>query len=75
MEEKEEEEEENIPHMCESIGHQPVWGHCPKGRENTNQDNEELLTKGDIDTQRYEPNHNLLRQRMGTANHRMLLRL
>ena len=28
--EKEEEEEEKIPHMCESIGHQPLWGRCPK---------------------------------------------
>ena len=24
-------EEEKIPHMCESIGHQPHWGRCPKG--------------------------------------------
>ena len=23
--------EEKIPHMCESIGHQPLWGWCPKG--------------------------------------------
>ena len=22
-------EEEKIPHMCESIGHQPLWGRCP----------------------------------------------
>ena len=24
-----EEEEEIIPHMCESIGHRPLWGRCP----------------------------------------------
>ena len=32
MEEKkkmEEEEKEKIPHMCESISHQPHWGRCP----------------------------------------------
>ena len=23
------EEKEKIPHMCESIGHRPLWGHCP----------------------------------------------
>ena len=30
-EEKEEEEKkkEKIPHMCESIGHRPLWGRCP----------------------------------------------
>ena len=28
-EEKEEEEMEKTPHMCESIGHQPLWGRCP----------------------------------------------
>ena len=31
-EEKKEEEEkkkEKIPHMCESIGHRPLWGRCP----------------------------------------------
>ena len=22
-------EEEKIPHMCESTGHRPLWGHCP----------------------------------------------
>ena len=27
---KEEEKEEKIPHMCESIGHRPLWGRCPK---------------------------------------------
>ena len=30
-EEKKEKEEEKIPHMCESIGHRPLWGRCPKG--------------------------------------------
>ena len=25
------EKEEKIPHMCESIGHRPLRGHCPKG--------------------------------------------
>ena len=24
--------EEKIPLMCESIGHQPLWGHCLKGQ-------------------------------------------
>ena len=33
-EEKEEEtKKEKIPHMCESIGHRPLRGRCPKGRE------------------------------------------
>ena len=27
--EKEEEEKEKIPHMCESIGHRPLRGRCP----------------------------------------------
>ena len=27
---EEKEEEEKIPHMCESIGHQPLRGRCPK---------------------------------------------
>ena len=27
------EEEEKIPHMCESIGHRPLRGRCPKGRK------------------------------------------
>ena len=25
-----EKEEDKIPHMCESLGHRPLWGHCPK---------------------------------------------
>ena len=29
--EEEEQVEEKIPHMCESIGHRPLWGRCPKG--------------------------------------------
>ena len=28
-EKKEKEEKEKIPHMCESIGHRPLWGRCP----------------------------------------------
>ena len=24
------EEKEKFPHMCESIGHRPLWGPCPK---------------------------------------------
>ena len=28
--EKKEEEKEKIPHMCESIGHRPLRGRCPK---------------------------------------------
>ena len=27
---KKEKEEKKIPHMCESIGHQPLWGRLPK---------------------------------------------
>ena len=30
-EEEEKKEEEKIPHMCESIGHRPLRGRCPKG--------------------------------------------
>ena len=30
-EEKKKKEEEKIPHMCESIGHRPLRGRCPKG--------------------------------------------
>ena len=35
MEKEKEEEEEKIP-LCESIGHRPLWGRCPK-RGPTNQ--------------------------------------
>ena len=28
-EKEEKKEEEKIPHMCESIGHRPLWGRCP----------------------------------------------
>ena len=28
--EEEKKEEEKIPHMCESIGHRPLRGRCPK---------------------------------------------
>ena len=31
---EEEEKEEKIPHMCESIGHQPLRGRCPKRGKN-----------------------------------------
>ena len=31
--EKEKEEEEKFPHMCESIGHRPLRGRCPKRRK------------------------------------------
>ena len=31
-EEKEKEEEEKISHMCESIGHRPLRGRCPKAK-------------------------------------------
>ena len=24
-----EKEKDKIPHMCESIGHRPLWGRCP----------------------------------------------
>ena len=30
--EEEKEKEEKISHMCESIGHRSLWGHCPKGQ-------------------------------------------
>ena len=29
VEEEKEKKEEKIPHMCESIGHQPLSGSCP----------------------------------------------
>ena len=29
-EEEEKKEKEKIPHMCESIGHRPLMGRCPK---------------------------------------------
>ena len=35
MEEKKE-KKEKIPHMCESTGHRPLWGHCPKTVRPTN---------------------------------------
>ena len=28
--EEKEKKEEKIPHMCESIGHRPLRGRCPK---------------------------------------------
>ena len=31
---KEKEKEEKIPHMCESIGHRPLQGRCPKKKRN-----------------------------------------
>ena len=30
---KKKKKKEKIPHMCESIGHRPLWGRCPKGDE------------------------------------------
>ena len=30
-EKKEKKEKEKIPRMCESIGHRPLQGRCPKG--------------------------------------------
>ena len=30
LEEEEKKKEEKIPHMCESIGHRPLPGRCPK---------------------------------------------
>ena len=30
VKEKEEEKEEKIPYICESIGHRPLQGRCPK---------------------------------------------
>ena len=32
LEEEEKKKEEKIPHMCESIGHRPLRGRCPKRR-------------------------------------------
>ena len=40
---KEEEEKEKTPHMCESIGHQPLWGPLPCSPLNFNHN---LLRKG-----------------------------
>ena len=34
MEKKEEKKKEKTPHMCESIGHRPLWGRCPKSTKN-----------------------------------------
>ena len=31
--EEQEEEEEKISHICESIGHRPLWDRCPKEEE------------------------------------------
>ena len=31
---EEENKEEKIPHMCENIGHRPLWGRCPKTLRN-----------------------------------------
>ena len=36
-EEEKEKEEEKIPHMCESIGHRPLRGRCPKRIDVDNQ--------------------------------------
>ena len=30
-EKEEKEKEEKIPHICESLGHRPLRGRCPKG--------------------------------------------
>ena len=32
-EEEEEKKKEKIPHMCESIGHRPLRGRCPKTKQ------------------------------------------
>ena len=32
--EEEEKKKEKIPHMCESIGHRPLRGRCPKSENN-----------------------------------------
>ena len=42
---EEEEEKEKIP-LCESIGHQPLWGHCLAPTLNYNHD----LPKQGMDT-------------------------
>ena len=34
MEKKKKEKEEEKFLLCESIGHRPLWGHCPKGDGN-----------------------------------------
>ena len=33
-EKEEEKKKEEIPHMCESMGHRPLRGRCPKGEKN-----------------------------------------
>ena len=43
MEEKE--EKEKIPHMCESIGHRPLWGRCPKRTKKWKEHEEEEQKK------------------------------
>ena len=35
---EEEEKEEKIPHMCESIGHRPLRGRCPKTGQDQKKD-------------------------------------
>ena len=42
---KKEKEEEKIPHMCESIGHRPLRGRCPK-RKNGRMARREECKKG-----------------------------
>ena len=32
MKEEEKKKKEKIPHMCESLGHRPLWRRCPKKR-------------------------------------------
>ena len=45
-EKEEKEKEEKIPHMCESIGHRPLRGRCPKRKER------KIVAKA-LDGQRY----------------------
>ena len=47
---KEKEEEEKISHMCESIGHRPLRGRCPKGSEKFAL-RTKMLTMNKLDTQ------------------------
>ena len=42
---EEKEKEEKIPHMCESIGHRPLWGRCPKRKKTSPTGLRYLLTR------------------------------
>ena len=51
-------EEEKIPHMCESIGHRPFWSRCPKGRIYPEDKNTTCITKLAFDVLQYNGSKN-----------------